>query len=237
MKKQFVVIGLGRFGSSICKELYKLGHDVMAIDSSPERVDPIRNFASHAAVAIGDNLQTSVLCTLLLKEIGVPIVWVKAKDLQHQMILEKVGADRVIQPEREIGIRIAHHMDSEKTIDYIDLSEDYSIIELVASNKLNDQTLMELDIRAKFQCTVLAIKRGETVGIDVGLNQFAVLSDGVESAVQQAKADAGEKDIAVLGTGTRMFEHLEDLEIALEKVRTIETSQQVEVYYKVINPR
>lgn len=187
MKKQFVVIGLGRFGSSICKELYKLGHDVMAIDSSPERVDQIRNFASHAAVAnatdemslrelgvrnfehavvaIGENLQTSVLCTLMLKEIGLPIVWVKAKDLQHQMILEKVGADRVIQPEREMGIRIAHHMDSEKIIDYIDLSEDYSIIELVASDKLDDQTLLELDIRAKYQCTVLAIKRGETVNV------------------------------------------------------------------------
>lgn len=159
----------------------------MAIDSSPERVDSIRNFASHAAVAnatdemslrelgvrnfehavvaIGDNLQTSVLCTLMLKEIGIPIVWVKAKDLQHQMILEKVGADRVIQPEREMGIRIAHHMDSEKVIDYIDLSEDYSIIELVASKKLHGQTLLELDIRAKYKCTVLAIKRGEAVNV------------------------------------------------------------------------
>jgi trk system potassium uptake protein TrkA len=187
LKKQFVVIGLGRFGSSICKELYQLGHDVMAIDSSPERVDPIRDFASHAAVAnatdemslrelgvrnfehavvaIGENLQTSVLCTLMLKEIGIPIVWVKAKDLQHQMILEKVGADRVIQPEREMGIRIAHHMDSEKIIDYIDLSEDYSIIELVASQKLHDQSLLELDVRAKYKCTVLAIKRGETVNV------------------------------------------------------------------------
>lgn len=187
MKKQFVVIGLGRFGTSICKELFKLGHEVMAIDSSPDRVDPIRNFASHAAVAnamdegslkelgvknfdhavvaIGDDLQTSVLCTLMLKEIGVPIVWVKAKDLQHQMILEKVGADRVIQPEKEMGIRVAHHMDSEKVVDYIDLSEDYSIIELEASQKLNNQTLVELDIRAKYQCTILAIKRGETVNV------------------------------------------------------------------------
>lgn len=187
MKKQFVVIGLGRFGTSICKELFKLGHEVMAIDSSPDRVDPIRNFASHAAVAnamdeaslkelgvknfdhavvaIGDDLQTSVLCTLMLKEIGVPIVWVKAKDLQHQMILEKVGADRVIQPEKEMGIRVAHHMDSEKVVDYIDLSEDYSIIELEASQKLNSQTLVELDIRAKYQCTILAIKRGETVNV------------------------------------------------------------------------
>ncbi|WP_211655451.1 potassium channel family protein [Planococcus alpniumensis] len=187
MKKQFIVIGLGRFGSSICKELFKLGHDVMAIDSSPERVDLMRNFSSHAAVAnatdeaslrelgvrnfehavvaIGENMQTSVLCTLMLKEIGVPLVWVKAKDLQHQMILEKVGADRVIQPEKEMGIRIAHHMDSEKVVDYIDLSEDYSIVELVASEKLMDQSLLELDIRARYQCTILAIKRGDEVNV------------------------------------------------------------------------
>lgn len=187
MKKQFIVIGLGRFGSSICKELHSLGHEVMAIDSKPERVDLIRDFVSHtvianaadegnlkslgvrnfdhAVVAIGDNLQTSVLCTLMLKEIGVPVVWVKARDLQHQMILEKVGADRVIQPENEMGIRTAHQMDSEKIIDYIDLSKDYSILELVASRNIASKTLLELDIRAKYRCTVLAIKREENVNI------------------------------------------------------------------------
>ncbi|MFC3212379.1 potassium channel family protein [Planomicrobium okeanokoites] len=187
MKKQFVVIGLGRFGSSICKELYKLGHEVLAIDSVPERVESIRDFASHTAianaadeenlkalgvrnfehavVAIGDNMQTSVLCTLMLKELGVPVVWVKARDLQHQMILEKVGADKVIQPENEMGIRVAHHMDSEKVVDYIDLSEDYSIVELVASQKIANQTLLELNIRAKYNCMILAIKRNEQVNV------------------------------------------------------------------------
>jgi trk system potassium uptake protein TrkA len=164
-----------------------LGHEVLAIDSKPERVDSIRDFVSHTAianaadesilkslgvrnfehavVAIGDNLQTSVLCTLMLKEIGVPIVWVKARDVQHQMILEKVGADRVIQPENEMGIRTAHQMDSEKIIDYIDLSKDYSILEFVASTKIANRTLRDLDIRAKYQCTVLAIKRDEQVNI------------------------------------------------------------------------
>ncbi|MFC4711748.1 potassium channel family protein [Planococcus dechangensis] len=187
MKKQFVVIGLGRFGSSICKELFHMGHEVLAIDSAPDRVDQVRKYASHSAVAnamdeknlkelgvrnfehavvaIGDDLQTSVLCTLMLKELGMPIVWVKAKNLQHQLILEKVGADRVIQPEYEMGIRVAHHMDSEKVVDYIDLSADYSIIELVASSKIDQKTLLELDIRAKYKCTILAIKRGETVNV------------------------------------------------------------------------
>ena len=108
---------------------------------------------------------TGEISAEMLKEIGVPLVWVKAKDLQHQMILEKVGADRVIQPENEMGIRIAHHMDSEKVVDYIDLSEDYSIVELVASEKLMDQSLLELDIRAKYHCTILAIKRGDEVNV------------------------------------------------------------------------
>lgn len=187
MKKQVVVIGLGRFGSSVCQELYKMGHEVLAIDSNMERVDANRDYSSHAVianatdeselkalgvrnfdnaiVAIGDDLQASVLCTLMLKEIGVSKVWVKARDLQHQKILEKVGADRVIQPEYEMGVRVAHHMDSEKIIDYIDLSKDYSIQELTASDKIANRTLAKLNLRERYKIIILAIKRGEDVNI------------------------------------------------------------------------
>lgn len=187
MKKQVVVIGLGRFGSSVCQELYKMGHEVLAIDSNMDRVDANRDHSSHAVfanatdeselkalgvrnfdnaiVAIGDDLQASVLCTLMLKEIGVSKVWVKARDLQHQKILEKVGADRVIQPEYEMGVRVAHHMDSEKIIDYIDLSKDYSIQELTASGKIANRTLAKLRLRERYQIIILAIKRGEDVNI------------------------------------------------------------------------
>jgi trk system potassium uptake protein TrkA len=187
VKKQVVVIGLGRFGSSVCQELYKMGHEVLAIDSNMERVDANRDHSSHAVianatdeselkalgvrnfdnaiVAIGDDLQASVLCTLMLKEIGVSKVWVKARDLQHQKILEKVGADRVIQPEYEMGVRVAHHMDSEKIIDYIDLSKDYSIQELTASDKIANRTLAKLNLRERYKIIILAIKRGEDVNI------------------------------------------------------------------------
>ncbi|MFC4714379.1 potassium channel family protein [Planococcus dechangensis] len=187
MKKQIVVIGLGRFGSSVCKELYELGHDIMAIDSNPENVSAISDFASHTAtadgtdegslkslgvrnfeyaiVAIGDDLQASVLCTLMLKELGVPKVWVKARDDQHRKILEKIGADRVIQPEYEMGIRTAHHVDSEKVVDYINLSANYSIIELEASKKVIGKTLGELNIRKDYGCMILALKNGEDVNI------------------------------------------------------------------------
>lgn len=186
-KKQVVVIGLGRFGSSVSRELHKLGHEVLAIDMDPEKVENVADYASQATVAdatdksqlkamgvrnfdqaivaIGDNLQASVLCTLMLKELGLKEVWVKARDLQHKKILEKVGADRVIQPEYEMGIRIAHHMDSEKIVDYIDLSDDYSIVEMSATKKIAGKTLYDLEIRVKFNCITLAIKRGEDVNI------------------------------------------------------------------------
>ncbi|WP_422124196.1 potassium channel family protein [Planococcus sp. X10-3] len=186
-KKQVVVVGLGRFGSSVCMELFKLGHEVMALDMDPEKVEAIADYASQATVAdatdksqlkalgvrnfdqaiiaIGDDLQASVLCTLMLKEIGLEKVWVKARDLQHKKILEKVGADRVIQPEYEMGIRVAHHVDSEKIVDYIDLSDDYSIVEMSATEKIAGKTLHQLDIRVKFNCITLAIKKGEDVNI------------------------------------------------------------------------
>lgn len=186
-KKQVVVVGLGRFGSSVCMELYKLGHEVMALDMDPDKVEDIAEYASQASVAdatdktqlkalgvrnfdqaiiaIGDDLQASVLCTLMLKEIGLEKVWVKARDIQHKKILEKVGADRVIQPEYEMGIRVAHHVDSEKIVDYIDLSKDYSIVEMAATKKIAGKSLLQLDIRVKFNCIILAFKRGEDVNI------------------------------------------------------------------------
>lgn len=199
MKKQIVVIGLGRFGSSVCKELHGMGHEIMAIDTDPEKVDALRDYSSftviadatdknqlnslgvrnfeHAIVAIGDDLQASVLCTLMLKELGLPKVWVKARDLQHEKILHKVGADRVIQPEKEMGIRVAHHVDSESIVDYIDLSQDYSIIELVASSKMANKNLVDLNIRKEYNCIVLAIKKQEEVNIAPAIDEVIEQSD------------------------------------------------------------
>ncbi|WP_017726834.1 potassium channel family protein [Halalkalibacterium ligniniphilum] len=187
MKKQFSVIGLGRFGSSVCKELYKLGHEVLAIDINDDKVSEMTRYATHSViadgtdekslqslgirnfdyvvVAIGDNIQSSILCTLLLKELGVKNVWVKAQNEYHQRVLEKIGADRIVHPEQDMGIRIAQHLVSEKIVDYIELSPDYSIVELLATEKIANQTLVELDIRAKYGCTILGIKQGEDINI------------------------------------------------------------------------
>lgn len=185
MKKQFAVIGLGRFGGSVCKELYKMGHEVLAIDVNEDRVNDyarlsthavvangteekalqslgVRNF-DHVIVAIGDNIQASILCTLLLKEMNVKQVWVKAQNQYHHKVVERIGADRIIHPEHDMGIRIAHYLASEKIIDYIELSPEFSIVELRATNKVANYSIAKLDIRAKYGCTILGIKRGEEV--------------------------------------------------------------------------
>ncbi|WP_100407009.1 potassium channel family protein [Bacillus solitudinis] len=187
MKKQFAVIGLGRFGGSVCRELYRMGHEVLAIDRNEDKVNEFANVSTHSVVAdttdervlisigirnfenvivaIGDNIQSSILTTLLLKEMKVKNVWVKAQNHYHHKVLEKIGADRIIHPEYDMGVRIAQHLVSEKIIDYIELSDEYSIVELIATEKVANKSLIDLDIRAKYGCTILAIKRGESVNV------------------------------------------------------------------------
>ena len=187
MKKEFVVIGLGRFGGSVCKELHRLGHQVLAIDIKEEKVNAVLTDSTkaviadasreevlkllgvgnfdYAVVAIGDNMQASIMCTLLLKEMGVRNVWLKAQNANHKKVLAKIGADRVIQPEYDMGIRVANQIQSGKLQEYIELSEEYSISELDISKRLANKTLNELNIRAKYGCTILAIKNGDKVNI------------------------------------------------------------------------
>ncbi|AQQ53855.1 potassium channel family protein [Planococcus lenghuensis] len=187
MKKEFVVIGLGRFGSSIVRELIEQGADVMAIDKDTERVDEfatvatqavaadttdetvlkslgIRNF-EHVIVAIGDDIQSSILTTIMLKEIGVRNVTAKAQNNYHEKVLRKIGADQVVHPERDMGRRIAHNMLSNNVLDYLELSEEYSIMELRANGKLKGYTLKDLDIRAKYGINIVGIKRGEDINV------------------------------------------------------------------------
>ncbi|UTR15262.1 TrkA family potassium uptake protein [Salipaludibacillus sp. LMS25] len=196
MKKQFAIIGLGRFGSSICRELYHMGHEVLAIDKDKKKIEQIADFTTHSLladgtdeaeltkigirnfnhviVAIAEDIQASILCTLHLKDMGIPKVWVKAQNHYHHKVLEKIGADKIFHPEHDMGNRIAQFLTSEKVIDYIDLSADYSIVEILGTPKINGKTLIELDIRARFGCTILAIKQNGKVNItpepDIPLN-------------------------------------------------------------------
>ena len=186
-KKQFLIIGLGRFGSSIAKTIYELGHDVLAIDKDEEKVQEISDYVTHAVqmdstdesilktlgvtnfdvavVTIGSNLQDSVMATLILKELGVKYIIAKANNELHAKVLTKIGADKVVLPERDMGTRVAHNLVSSNILDYIELSEEYSILEIEAIKEWFNKSLKEIDIRKKHGINVVAIKRGEKVNI------------------------------------------------------------------------
>lgn len=185
MRKEFVVIGLGRFGGSIVRELIAQGANVMAIDSSQERVDDFAQIATqaviadttdesvikslglwnfeHVIVAIGEDIQSSILTTLILKELGVPQITVKANNDYHEKVLRKIGADFVVHPERDMGIRIANNMLSNNVLDYLELSDEHSIMEIRVSDRIAGQSLVDLDIRAKYDINIVGIKRGEQI--------------------------------------------------------------------------
>lgn len=185
MKKEFVVIGLGRFGGSIVSELVELDADVMAVDIDPAHIEDYADIATeavvadstdesalrslgihnveHVIVAIGENIQASILTTLILKELGVPLITVKAQNDHHEKVLRKVGADKIVRPERDMGIRVANNVVSNNILDYLELSEEHSIAELHVNGKITGHTLIELDIRAKYGINIVAIKRGAEI--------------------------------------------------------------------------
>jgi trk system potassium uptake protein len=184
-KKQFAVIGLGRFGGSICRTLSEQGMEVLAIDIDEDRVNEFASVASHAVVgdstdenvlkslgirnfdhvivAIGDNIQASILTTLILKELGVRHITVKATNDYHEKVLKKIGADQIVHPERDMGERIAHNLISNNVLDYLELSDKHSIVEIVASERLDGHSLLELDIRARYGINIVAIRRDTDV--------------------------------------------------------------------------
>lgn len=184
-EKEFAVIGLGRFGGSMVKALSDEGVEVLAIDNDEEKVNQFANIASHAVVgdttdeavlksigirnfdhvivAIGDNIQASILTTLILKELGVKHITVKATNDYHEKVLSRIGADQVVHPERDMGRRIAHNIVSNNVLDYLELSDEHSIVEIVASRRLDGNTLIDLDIRAKYGINIVAIKRGKDI--------------------------------------------------------------------------
>lgn len=183
--KQFAIIGLGRFGTSVALTLSKAGYEVLAIDANEERVQKfsdevthvvqanttdeaslkalgIRNFDT-VVVAIGEDIQANVLTTLLLKEIGVPNIVAKARNELHGKMLEKIGADKVIYPERDMGIRVAHSLVSANVLDYIELSPNLSLVEVAAPETLRGRSLAQANLRALYGVNVVAIKRGEQI--------------------------------------------------------------------------
>lgn len=185
--KQFVVIGCGRFGSSVAKTLCNLGYDVLAVDKDPEKVQELAEFVTHsvqadavdenalrtigirnfdvAVVTIGSNIQASIMGTLIAKELGVKKVIAKAQNELHGKVLYKIGADKVIFPERDMGVRVAHNLVSSNILDVIEFAPDYSIIEVAAIEEWEDRTLKELRLPNKYGISVMAIKSGDNINI------------------------------------------------------------------------
>lgn len=178
---QFVIIGLGRFGSSLGAELIKLGYEVLGVDRDEEKVQELSNILTHAVVAdateeevlrsigarnfdcgvvaIGDDIQASILATILLKDLGVKKVVAKAVSDLHGRVLERVGVDRIIYPERDMGVRVAHQLVSPNLLDYIELSKQYTIAELAVPQCLSGKSLDDVNPRGRFGCSIVAINK------------------------------------------------------------------------------
>lgn len=179
-KQNFAVIGLGRFGGSVCTTLIDAGQEVLAIDKDEARVNDykeiatqavvadaqeedvlrslgIRNF-DHVIIAIGEDIQASILVTLMVKEQGVQFVTAKAQNQYHAKVLEKLGVNQVVHPERDMGARIAKKLTSKNILDYLNLDANFKIAEILITNsKLADKSLASLDFREKFNLNVIAL--------------------------------------------------------------------------------
>lgn len=200
--KSYVIVGLGRFGTEAAKRLCELGGEVLAIDCRSELVQQISSFVTQAVVgdardkgvlkalgvedfdcaivAIGDSLGDSVLATMNLKELGVPYVVCKAYDETHRQVLLKLGANKVVIPEQEQANRLARSLSSTNVLDYIELSEDYGIIEVPAPVSWIGKNLKDLNVRAKLSVNIIAIKRGDQINVSPGAEYEIMPGDVME---------------------------------------------------------
>ncbi len=179
-KRNFVIIGLDRFGYNLAIHLEKCGHEVVGIDEDQEKVDRVADLITHAAVgdptdkdvlqaldvtqadmaivALTEDIQSGVLVTMILKEMGMKNVIAESTSELHGRILQKVGADRVIFPEKDMGIRLAKSLGHNSIMDYIDLSDEYSIIEMCVPEEWAGKTLTELHLRTRYNINVIAFR-------------------------------------------------------------------------------
>ena len=192
INKSYAVFGLGRYGIAVAKELVNNGADVLAVDIDEDIVnsavadipfcrcaditDPevikqlgISN-VDVVVIAMANNLEASVMSVILCKEAGVKMVIAKCADEMQGKILYKVGADKVVYPEYESGVRLAKNLLSAGMVDIIDLSEDISVIEIPVREKWVGKTLIELDLRKKYALNIIAIRNGEDILINVDPN-------------------------------------------------------------------
>ena len=193
MKHSIIVIGLGRFGSAAARELMALGHEVLAIDDSEAKVNEIAADVTHAVeldasdeqalrdvgagdfehaiVAISSNTEASIFATMALKNLGVRNVIAKAATKLHGKILERVGASRVVYPEREMGARVAHSFSIPHVVDYIDVAPRFGIVKVRPPDAFIGKTLREIDIAGQLSLTPIALRRGNGVTVNPHLDE------------------------------------------------------------------
>lgn len=196
--KSFAVIGCGRFGSTLAKTLMDLGNEVMAVDSNSDIVQEMSEEVTYAVqadvmdestlkelglsnfdvvvVSIGSDIQASIMASLIAKELGAKKLIAKAQSILHGKVLEKIGVDKVIYPERDMARRLAHNLSSRNILDYIELSSEYNIMEITSLNSWWGKTISDLDLRNKYGINIMAIKRGDK--IDVSPNPDEEIIEG-----------------------------------------------------------
>lgn len=197
--KQFAVIGLGRFGSSVAITLSKMGYEVLGIDVDEEKVNNLAEAIIHAVkldaldehalksigirnfdivvVAIGKEVQANILVTVMLKEMGIIKVVAKAQTELHGRVLERVGADKVFFPERDMGAKVAKALVSDNFMDQIELSPEYSLVEMVVPYEFINKTLEKSGARQKYGVSILAIRRGTDIIISPNAGQVMYEGD------------------------------------------------------------
>ena len=196
----FLIIGMGRFGSSLAVELSNLGHDVLIIDKNEDKIAHIADRVTHAVigdakdesvieslgvrnfdvaiVAIANNIEDSVLITIMLKEMGVKKVIAKAQSMLHMKVLERVGADVTVFPERDMGNRLAQRLSAKNIIDFIELSDEHSIVEAEAPCAWVGKSLAELNIRGKYGINVIAARDKNARDLTVSPPAGYVIKEG-----------------------------------------------------------
>ncbi len=198
--KQFVVLGLGVFGSTIVQTLYSFGYEVIAIDKDPQCVERVADYATNAVigditdkefllqlgieecdvgiVAIGNHLEESLLGVLNLKEIGIPYIIAKAKNKRFKSILEKIGANQVVRPEKEMGERVARSLVRRNIIDLIELDDNYSVVEMVAATVWVGHKIKDLNLRKIYEINLLAKRNKDTDELDFYIDPSYVVEAG-----------------------------------------------------------
>jgi trk system potassium uptake protein len=206
MSRQFVIIGLGRLGSAMLDTLLSLDHEVLGIDFDEDLVQDLSSEYPQAhlvaadateesvlrdlnvgqfdgaAVVIGENMEAGILATANLKDLGVPFVVARAMSKLHGRVLERIGADRIIEPERDMGAQVARTMSSPAVMDYVDLGEDEALIEAEVPKEWVDKSLADLHLSRQSGLTILAVKPKGKAGTipsgDTALNEGDVIVVG-----------------------------------------------------------